>query len=108
MSKFIYRCDVNKNEILEAIKRHECYDTWGNVEYGNDKLAVDYNICIDNSTEETEYLSAFYRLSKNKDGYWHHDSCQEWYAYIIDFSDNHWEEKLKDAAKKAYKALWKR
>ena len=106
MSKFTYRCDVNKKEILEAIKNHEDYDTWGDVEYGNDEQAVDYNICIDNSTEETGYMSAFYRLSKNKDGYWQHDSCQEWYHYVIDFSDNNWEEKLKDAAIKAYETLW--
>lgn len=106
MNKFTYRCDVNKKEILEAIKNHEDYDTWGDVEYGNDEQAVDYNICIDNSTEETGYMSAFYRLSKNKDGYWNHDNCQRWYSYVIDFSDNNWEEKLKDAAIKAYETLW--
>ena len=82
MSKFTYRCDVNKKEILEAIKNHEDYDTWGDVEYGNDEQAVDYNICIDNSTEKTEYLSAFYRLLKNKEGYWQHDSCQEAYKTL--------------------------
>ena len=106
MSKFTYRCDVNKKEILEAIKNHEDYDTWGDVEYGNDEQAVDYNICIDNSTEKTEYLSAFYRLFKNKEGYWQHDSCQEWYHYEIDFSDNNWKEKLKNVAIEAYKTLW--
>lgn len=107
MNKFLYECHVNKEEILDAIKNHDCYDTWGDAEYGNDKRAVEYNICIDNSTEETEYLSAFYRLYKNKDGYWQHDSCQEWYLYEIDFSDENWEEKLKEAAVKAYKELWK-
>lgn len=106
MSNFKYRCDVNKKKILKAIKNHESYDTWGAVEYGNDKQAVDYNICIDNSTEETEYCSAFYRLSKNEDGCWQHDGCQEWYPYEINFSDDKWEEKLKEAAIKAYKALW--
>lgn len=55
MSKFRYECHVNKAEILEAIKNHDCYDAWGDVEYGNDKRAVDYNICIDNSTDKTEY-----------------------------------------------------
>lgn len=106
MNKFTYECQVNKDEILEAIKNREDYDIWGDVEYGNDERAVDYNICIDNSTEKTEYCSAFYRLSKNKEGYWQHDGCQEWYSYEIDFSDDNWEEKLKEAAMKAYKALW--
>lgn len=108
MSNFKYRCDINKKKILKAIKNHESYDAWGDVEYGNDKQAVDYNICIDNSTEETEYCSAFYRLSKNEDGCWQHDGCQEWYPYEIDFSDDKWKEKLKEAAIKAYKALWEK
>lgn len=106
MSEFEYECNVNKHEIMEAIKNHDCYDTWGDVEYGDDKQAVDYNICIDNSTEKTEYLSAFYRLLKNEDGCWQHDGCQEWYPYEIDFSDDNWKEKLKEAAIRAYKALW--
>lgn len=106
MNNYIYKCNVNKDKILEAIKNHNEYESWGEVEYGNNQQAVDYNICIDNSTETTEYLSAFYRLSKNKDGYWYHDGCQEWYAYEIDFSDDNWKEKLKEAAIKAYKILW--
>lgn len=106
MSKFKYRCDVKKKKLLNIIKDREDYDSWGEVEYGNAQQAVDYNICIDNSTEETEYCSAFYRLSKNEDGYWQHDGCQEWYPYEIDFSDDNWKEKLKEAAKKAYEELW--
>ena len=106
MSEFTYGCDVNKDEIIEAIINHEDYDTWGDVEYGNDERAVDYNICIYNTTEETVYCSAFYRLSVNKDGYWQHDNCQEWYEYEIDFSDEDWEKKLKEAAIKAYEVLW--
>lgn len=106
MGKFNFKCHVNKHEILEAIKNHDCYDSWGDVMYGNSRKAVEYNICVDNSTNKTEYLSAFYRLSKDKDGVWQHDNCQEWYAYEINFTDNRWKEKLKEAAVKAYKALW--
>lgn len=104
-----YNCYIDekdKSEILNAINNHYSFESWGDVEYGNDKQAVDYNICIDNSTEETEYCSAFYKLSVNENGYWGHDGCQEWYEYEIDFSDENWEEKLKEAAIKAYKALW--
>lgn len=104
--KNIFECHVDKKEILKCIKNHESYDTWGDVEYGNNEKAVDYNICIDNSTETTEYCSAFYRLYKNKEGYWQHDGCQDWYSYEIDFSDKNWKEKLKEAAEKAYEELW--
>lgn len=44
--------------------------------------------------------------SRNEKGCWQHDGCQEWYPYEIDFSDDNWEEKLKEAVVKAYKALW--
>lgn len=104
--KNTYQCYVKKKDILKCIKNHESYDTWGDVQYGNNKKAVDYNICIDNSTETTEYCSAFYRFYENEEGYWQHDGCQEWYPYKIDFSDKNWEEKLKEAAKKAYEELW--
>lgn len=58
-----------------------------------------------NTTENTAYLSAFYRCSKGRDGYWY-DECHEWYSYEINFSDDNWIEKLKEAAEKAYEALW--
>ena len=104
MGKFT--CSINKKKILEAVKNHDCYDSWGEVMYMSGRQGVEYNICIDNSTKETACLSAFYRLSKGKDG-WQNDGCQEWYTYEIDFSDKDWKEKLKDAAKQAFKYLWK-
>lgn len=106
MSNFTYNCEVNKKEILKAIKNHECYDSWGEVEYGDDKRGVDYNICIDNTTEETEYCSAFYKICADKDGVWHHDDCCEYYQYEIDFEDKDWEKKLEETAKKAFEELW--
>lgn len=106
MNKFEYICDINQKEILKAIKYHECYDSWGEVQYGNDKRAVEYNICIDNTTKETEYCSAFYKIELGKDGFWHHDDCSEYYSYNIDFNDKNWKENLKRAAKQAFKELW--
>jgi len=107
MSEFQHDFNVNKKAIMKAIKEHYSYDSWGEVMYGNDKQVVDYNIYIDNSTEKTEYCSAFYRMSLGKDGYWHHDDCCTYYCYNIDFNDRHWRSKLKEAAIKAYEELWK-
>lgn len=101
----MYECSINKDKILEAIKNHSCYDNWGEVEYRNGSKGVTYNICVDSTTENTAYLSAFYRCSKGRDGYWY-DECHEWYSYEINFSDDNWIEKLKEAAEKAYEALW--
>ena len=78
---------VNEKAIKKAIKEHYCYDSWGEVEYGNDKYAVDYNICIDNTTEETEYCSAFYKIQSDENGVLHHDDCSECYVYNIDFKE---------------------
>lgn len=101
-----YYANVNKEKILHAVKNHNCYDSWGEVQYGDDKRAVEYNICIDNTTEKTEYLSAFYRILKDENGNWQHDGCQEWFTYNIDFSDKDWKKKLKEASKQAFAKLW--
>ena len=106
MSKFTYECNINKEEILDAIKNHESYDSWGEVQYTNGKKGIDYNICIDNTTEETEYCSAFYKIYADEDGCWSHDDCCEYYIYNIDFNDKDWEKKLEEATKIAYKELW--
>ena len=60
-----YNCYINNKkigEIKRAIEDHEDFDEWGLIEYGDYSRAVEYNLCIDNSTEETEHLSAFYKL----------------------------------------------
>lgn len=105
MSKFKYDFNVDVKAIKRAIKNHYDFDSWGEVMYGNDEQVVDYNICIDNSTEETVYCSAFYRMSLGEDGYWHHDCCTD-YSYNIDFNDKDWKTKLKEATIKAYEELW--
>lgn len=97
---------VNEKAIKKAIKEHYCYDTWGEIEYGNDKYAVDYNIFIDNTTEKTAYCSAFYKIQSDENGVWHHDDCSECYVYNIDFKERDWKKKLKNAAKKAFEELW--
>lgn len=102
--KYDYNVDVKA--IKRAIKNHYCYDSWGEVMYGNDAQIVDYNICIDNSTEETEWCSAFYRMYVDEDGCWHHDNCCTCYQYDIDFNDKDWKKKLKEAAIQAYHELW--
>ena len=107
MSKMKYDFNVDVRAIKKAIKNHYDYDSFGEVMYGNDKQVVEYNICIDNSTEKTEYYSAFYRMYLGENGCWYHDDCCNYYSYDIDFNDKHWKKKLKEAAIKAYKELWK-
>jgi hypothetical protein len=101
-----YDYNVDVRAIKRAIKNHDCYDSWGEVMYGNDEQVVDYNICIDNSTEETEWCSAFYRMCVDDDGYFCHDDCCTYYEYNIDFNDKNWKKKLKEAAIQAYHELW--
>ena len=101
-----YDYNVDVRAIKRAIKNHDSYDSWGEVMYGNDEQVVDYNICIDNSTDETEWCSAFYRMSVDEDGYFCHDDCCTYYEYNIDFNDKNWKKKLKEAAIKAYHELF--
>lgn len=68
MSTFRYKCHVNKNRIQQAIENHDCYDSWGEAEYGNNRQAVEYNICIDNSTEKQNTLVLFTEYLKVRTG----------------------------------------
>lgn len=106
---YTFKSNINakeKENIIDALKSNDDYDMWGLVLYGNDYLMVDYNICIDNSTEKPEISGAFYRLSARENGSLSHDNCSVWYPYMIDFTDTRWEEKLKKAAQCAFKKLF--
>lgn len=88
-------------EFNEQLKDNGEYDKWEVADYGNDELAVDYNMCIYGYQD-----SAFYILVKNKDtGFWEHD-CNNFYRYNIDFNNPNWKIKLKKAAIKAYEHLF--
>ena len=104
-NELTYECSVNKEKILEAIKNRKHFEIWGTAQYGRDAQIIDYNIYIDNTTKN---CSAFYRRIYKKEvyeEYWESD-FDDCYSYAIDFSDDNWEEKLKEAAIKAYKILW--
>lgn len=85
---------------------YNCYDSWGDVVYGDENRAVDYNMYIDNTTDETIVACAFYRLIKGEDGLWTHDDCSTYFSYNIDFTNDNWEQELKEASKLAFKALY--
>lgn len=107
MNNFDYYFNVDEKVILETIINNWDYDGWGEVEYSNDEKGVDYNIYIDNSTNETIFGSAFYKIFKNKNNRWQHDTSQ-YYPYEINFKDPNWKVNLKNESKKAYKTLWEK
>ena len=101
-----FSLNFDSTEVIEAMSNHECIDIWGACEYGNNKRAVDYNLRIDNTTDETKNYSAFYKFIAGVSGIFHHDNFQERYKYEIDFNDKEWKTKLKQAAEKAYEEIF--
>lgn len=102
-----YVNEINRDrrkEIMETLKRKESLDEWGDVQFGNDKVAVDYNLCIDNSTEESIDCSAFYLMRIGSDGFWYTDTSN-FVPYQIDFANQNWEEDLRLNAELAFLTL---
>ena len=87
------------------ITSNECIDEWGFICYGNDTMAVDYNLCLDYTTDEIENCSAFYRIVNGEHG-WSHDDCSRFYHYEIDFTNPNWRIELEAAARKAFRILY--
>lgn len=93
-------------EIREALENKENWESWSLVFYGNDYLNVDYNLSVDNSTENTVVSGAFYRLALGNNGYVFHDDNSVFYPYVVDFTNTQWKEKFEEAAKQAFKELF--
>lgn len=93
-------------EIREALENKENWESWSLAFYGNDYLNVDYNLSVDNSTENTVVSGAFYRLALGNNGYVFHDDNSVFYPYVVDFTDTQWKEKFEEAAKQAFKELF--
>lgn len=80
-------------------------DEWGIIEYGNEYQCVEYNFCIDSSTDKIINESAFYPATKDENG-WHTD-CSHFFHFEVDFESPTWKKNLEEGARKAYEEIFK-
>ena len=65
---YCFYCDITKRRILKEIADTDCFDEWGCafISIGND-IGVEYNLYVDNTTNENINSSAIYKVDYNKE-----------------------------------------
>ena len=121
MSLYNFECNINAEEVKEAIYFHieedwtedfedggeeySCMEEWGlaYVELGN--ISVEYNLSLERIGDEIVNSSAIYKTEIRFDENEGRDVLETDYnkfvPYEIDFNDADWKEKLEDAMCKA-------
>ena len=93
-----FYCNINKRKTLKAIADTNCLDEWGcaYVSFGEDKV-VEYNLCIDNTTNENINESAIYRVDYDEENDEYETDCSTFIHYEINFDNPKWRKELEDA-----------
>ena len=100
-SGYEFECNMSKEEFTNLDNDVDMYDEWGCAFAWLGDNGVEYNFCIDNSTNESVNCCAIYKTVVDTDsGYFHTDSST-FVHYEIDFNNEHWEEELENAMCKA-------
>lgn len=93
---------ISAEEYHRIIEDGESIDEWGVISCVSEEnnIGIEYNFCIDNSTDENINQSAFYVMYYDPEtGYWDTDPS-DFTHYEIDFDDPKYEEKTKEFATK--------
>ena len=96
--EYCFYCKMKKRKILKEIADTECFDEWGcaYVSISNDR-GVEYNLCIDNTTDENINCSAIYRTDYNEKEDCIETDTSTFIHYEINFDNPEWEKELEDA-----------
>lgn len=96
--EYYFNCDIMKRRILKEIKETDYFDEWGCafLGIGEDK-GVEYNFCIDNTTDENINASAIYKVDFNEDKDCIETDYSVYVGYEIDFNNPKWKKELENA-----------
>ena len=104
--EYRFYCDITKRRVLKEIADTDCFDEWGcafvSLGKSGEEIGVEYNLCIDNTTNESIDCSAIYKVDYNEN-----DDCIEtdtstYIPYRIDFNNPKWKNKLENIMCKAF------
>lgn len=96
--EYYFECNINKRKVLKEIADTDCFDEWGcaYVSLG-ETMSVEYNLCIDNTTNENINESAIYRVDYNEECDEYETDCNTFIHYEIDFNNPKWKKELENA-----------
>lgn len=100
--EYYFECNITKRGVLKEIGDIDCFDEWGcaYVSLG-ETMSVEYNLCIDNTTNENINESAIYRVDYNEESDEYETDCDVFIHYEIDFNNPKWKKELENAMCKA-------
>ena len=96
--EYYFDCNIEKEEVLKEIADTDLFDEWGCcfVSLG-EEIGVEYNLCVDNTTDENINCSAVYKVDYN----YRNDCIETDYStfvhYEIDFNNPKWKNELENA-----------
>lgn len=99
---YSFNCYYSKRQAIKETKNCEVCDIWSFAELLIGNKGVEYNFCIDDSTNEAINSSAIYPTYLNeKEDYWETE-YNNFIHYEIDFNDKNWKKKLENAMCEAF------
>ena len=90
-----FECNISKEESVTSINNSNYHDEWGCAFiWLGEKIGVEYNLCVDNTTDETIDCSAIYKMELNE---FMETDYNEFVSYEINFDNAEWEQNLENA-----------
>ena len=100
--EYYFDCRINKEKALKEIADTDYFDEWGCVYVSlGDDIGAEYNLCIDNTTNENINCSAIYKTDYNDKADCIETDYSTFIHYEIDFDNPEWKEELENAMCKA-------
>ena len=97
---YSFSCCMTKEEYSE-VEDGDVWDDWGCADLWLGDMGVEYNYCVDKSTDETVNASAIYLEEIDEESGYVETDTSTFIHYEIDFNNENWEEELENAMCKA-------
>ena len=99
--EYQFYCEITKSKVLKEIADTDYFDEWGCTVSLGETMVVEYNLCIDNTTDNNVDSSAIYKVTYNAQSDEYETDCSGFISYEIDFDNPKWKRKLENAMCKA-------
>lgn len=102
-----FYCNLTKSRVLNEIADMDSFDEWGCAFITikdtilDEEIGVEYNLCIDKTTNKYEDNSAIYKVDYNEADGCIETDYNEFIHYEIDFDNPKWKQNLENAMCKA-------
>lgn len=93
---YVYDCWLVE-ENFPMLEDGEMYDSWNIAQLVSENIGCEYNLCIDNSTNEMINESAIYFMYRDEGKYLWDTDFSKFVHYEIDLNNENWQLDLESA-----------